>query len=51
LFERIAYLFWQWPANFMRMIAWLAIEYVQQNYPQTFGRKPAAKMIVKNAKA
>ena len=50
-FERIAYLFWQWPANFIRMIAWLGIEYFQQNYPQTFGRKPAAKMVVKNIKA
>jgi hypothetical protein len=50
-FERIAYLFWQWPANLIRMIAWLGIEYFQQNYPQTFGRKPAAKMVIKNAKA
>lgn len=51
LVERIAYVFWQWPANFIRMVAWLGIEYFQQNYPQTFGRKPAAKMIVKNVKA
>jgi hypothetical protein len=51
LLERIAYLVWQWPANFIRMIAWLGIEYFQQNFPQTFGRKPAAKMIVKNVKA
>ena len=49
--ERVAYMFWQWPANLIRMIAWLGIEYFQQNYPQTFGRKPAAKMIVKNVKA
>jgi hypothetical protein len=33
------------------MLAWLGIEYFQQNYPQTFGRKPASKMIIKNAKA
>lgn len=49
--ERLAYIFWHWPGNLIRMIAWLGIEYFQQNYPQTFGRKPAAKMIVKNAKA
>jgi hypothetical protein len=49
--ERLAYVIWHWPANLIRMIAWLGIEYFQQNYPQTFGRKPAAKMIVKNAKA
>ena len=49
--ERLAYAIWHWPSNFIRMITWLGIEYFQQNYPQTFGRKPAAKMIVKNAKA
>jgi hypothetical protein len=49
--ERLAYSFWHWPANFLRMLAWLGIEYFQQNYPQTFGRKPASKMIIKNAKA
>jgi hypothetical protein len=48
--ERFAFIFLHWPANFLRMIAWLGIEYFQQNYPQTFGRKPASKMIIKNAK-
>ncbi|HSL46396.1 MAG TPA: sulfotransferase [Anaerolineales bacterium] len=51
LLERLAYIFWHWPANFVRMMTWLGIEYFQQNYPQTFGRKPASKMIIKNAKA
>jgi hypothetical protein len=50
LFERFAYILWHWPANFLRMIAWLGIEYVQHNFPQTLGRKPASKMIIKNAK-
>ncbi len=47
--ERLAYLTWFWPANFIRMIVWLAIEYFQQNYPQKFGRKPASKMVIKDA--
>jgi len=50
LFERFAYIFWHWPANFIRMIAWLGIEYFQQNYPQTFGRKPASKMVIKDVR-
>ena len=49
--EKVAYIFWQWPANFVRMLTWLGIEYFQQNFPQTFGRKPAAKMVIKNVKA
>jgi hypothetical protein len=50
-FERLVYWFWQWPANFGRMLLWLSIEFFQQNYPQTFGRKPAAKMVIHDAAA
>jgi hypothetical protein len=47
-FERLAYLFWHWPSNFLRMLTWLGVEFFQQNYPQTFGRKPATKMVIKD---
>lgn len=45
--EWVKYITWSWPANFGRMLLWLAIEYIQQNHPQTFGRKPASKMVIK----
>jgi hypothetical protein len=49
--DRLAYIFLHWPANFLRMIAWLGIEYIQHNYPHKFGRKPAAKMVIKDVAA
>jgi hypothetical protein len=49
LLERLAYIGWRWHVNFIRMIAWLGIEYVQHSFPQIFGRKPASKMVIKDA--
>jgi hypothetical protein len=49
LLEQLAYIGWRWHVNFIRMIAWLGIEYVQHSFPQIFGRKPASKMVIKDA--
>lgn len=45
------YRFWRWPSNFIRFAAWLGIEYFQQNFPETFGRKPARHMLIKDTAA
>ncbi len=45
--ERLDYLFKVFPANLIRLAAWLAIETVQHHFPSLFGRKPGANMLVK----
>ena len=47
----LTYLFWLWPSNFIRYVTWLGIEFFQQNYPETFGRRPARHMVIKDAAA
>ena len=44
----LTYVFWCWPSNFIRFATWLGIEFFQQNYPETFGRKPANHMLIKD---
>jgi hypothetical protein len=46
-----AYALWLWPSNFIRLATWLGIEFIQQNYPETFGRKPAHHMLIKDTAA
>jgi len=45
----LTYMFWQWPSNLIRFATWLGVEYFQQNYPETFGRKPARHMRIKDS--
>lgn len=47
----LAYSFWHWPSNVIRFVTWLGIEFFQQNYPETFGRKPARHMLIKDSAA
>jgi hypothetical protein len=44
----LAHIFWHWPSNFIRFATWLGIEFFQQYYPETFGRNPAAHMVIKD---
>ncbi|MBI5839274.1 MAG: sulfotransferase [Chloroflexi bacterium] len=47
--EALTYSAIHWPSNLVRMAAWLGIEYIQHNYPEKFGRRPAAHMLIKDA--
>jgi hypothetical protein len=49
--EALLFTSWHWPSNFIRFVSWLGIEFFQQNYPETFGRNPAAHMVIKDVAA
>jgi hypothetical protein len=44
--ERIRYACYDWPANLLRMAAWLSLEWLQHHVPSHFGRKPDRRQIV-----
>lgn len=44
--ETARFLIYTWPLNTARMLAWLAIEAVQQNLPGHLGRNPGGNMVV-----
>ncbi|MBI5298460.1 MAG: sulfotransferase [Chloroflexi bacterium] len=44
----LEYAFLRWPSNFVRFATWLGIELFQHNYPETFGRKPAQNMVIRD---
>ncbi|MEM2125331.1 MAG: sulfotransferase [Candidatus Methanosuratincola sp.] len=44
--EHIHYILIDFPLNFVRMKAWLGLEFLQHHFPAWMGRKPARKMIV-----
>ena len=45
--------FWisTWPKNLIRMYVWRIQELIQHNFPKRFGRKPSARLIIKNNSA
>jgi hypothetical protein len=45
--ERIRYACFDWPANLVRMLAWLSVEFVQHHAPRWFGRKPDPRTMIK----
>jgi len=45
----LRYILWRWPSNFIRFATWLGIEFFQQYFPETFGRKPAQHMVIKDS--
>jgi hypothetical protein len=47
--QTLAYIFRHWPSNLARMAIWLGTEFLQQNLPSAFGRKPASHMVIKDA--
>jgi hypothetical protein len=44
--EWTQYLLISWPLNFVRMLTWLGIEFVQHNLPGRFGRKPGSNRML-----
>jgi hypothetical protein len=44
--ERARYSFYTLPLNIIRLIGWLAYEFIQHNLPGLFGRNPGSHMIV-----
>lgn len=46
--ERIRFLFLTFPSNFVRMVFWGGQEFLQQKFPNRFGRKPGPNMTVKS---
>lgn len=46
---RAKYLLLTWPLNLARLVAWMAVEYFQHNFPRYLGRNPGSNMIVKPA--
>jgi hypothetical protein len=45
--EKIQFLVRTLPSNFIRMVFWGVQEFLQQNFPNRFGRKPGPNMTVK----
>lgn len=42
----VLYVLLDWPANLLRLAAWLSLEMIQNKMPGRFGRRPDARMIV-----
>jgi hypothetical protein len=49
--EQIHYALFDWPVNFLRMIAWLSIETIQHRMPGRFGRRPDPRTIIEKQHA
>ncbi len=44
--DRVRFAFLSWPDQVGRMVAWRAVEELQQRFPRRMGRKPGARMIL-----